>query len=118
MGLISRVSSRTYRRPKKKFKTTKMSTEQAEKAAEHLRVPDLRLSQAVFKLKLGNENEEKHLKTVMAGIQENDMATWHAYLVEQGTLKADNSLQKDLEERVEKKLKEFDEKISTAEKEE
>lgn len=95
-----------------------MSTEQAEKAAEHLRVPDLRLSQAVFKLKLGDENKEKHLKTVMAGIQANDMATWHEYLVEQGTLKADKKLQSELEQRVEKKLKEFDEKISTAEKEE
>merc|ERR1711981_83413 len=46
------------------------------------------------------------------------MATWHKYLVENGTLKADNKLQAELESRVEKKLKEFDEKISTAEKEE
>merc|ERR1712184_17925 len=46
------------------------------------------------------------------------MATWHKYLVENGTLKADKKLQTELETRVEKKLKEFDEKIATAEKEE
>merc|ERR1711976_523523 len=46
------------------------------------------------------------------------MATWFKYLVENGTLKSDKKLEKDLESRVEKKLKEFDEKIATAEKEE
>jgi len=95
-----------------------MSMEQAEKAAEHLRVPDLRLSQAVFKLQLNDENKEAHFKTVMEGINTNDMATWHKYLVDNGTLKADKKLQAELESRVEKKLKEFDEKIATAEKEE
>merc|ERR1712226_862316 len=54
----------------------------------------------------------------MDGIDKNNMATWFKYLVEKGTLKADKKLEKDLESRVEKKLKEFDEKIATAEKEE
>merc|ERR1712066_700560 len=68
---------------------------------------------------MGNDaNKETHLKTVMDGIDKDDMATWHKYLVENGTLKANNKLQAELEARVEKKLKEFDEKIATAEKEE
>merc|ERR1712127_698635 len=46
------------------------------------------------------------------------MATWHKYLVDNGTLKADKKLQKELEGKVEKKLKEFDEKIEVCEKEE
>ena len=62
-----------------------MSMEQAEKAAEHLRVPDLRLSNAVFKLQLNDENRETHLKSVMEGINQYDMATWHKYLVDNGT---------------------------------
>lgn len=95
-----------------------MSMEQAEKAAEHLRVPDLRLSNAVFKLQLNDENRETHLKSVMEGINQYDMATWHKYLVDNGTLKADKKLQAELESKVEKKLKEFDEKIEICEKEE
>merc|ERR1712127_941191 len=46
------------------------------------------------------------------------MATWHKYLVDNGTLKADKKLQAELEGKVEKKLKEFDEKIEVCEKEE
>merc|ERR1712127_372507 len=45
------------------------------------------------------------------------MATWHKYLVDNGTLKADKKLQAELEGKVEKKLKEFDEKIEVCEKE-
>merc|ERR1712071_60314 len=46
------------------------------------------------------------------------MATWHKFLVDNGTLKADKKLQAELEGKVEKKLKEFDEKIEVCEKEE
>merc|ERR1712226_816754 len=46
------------------------------------------------------------------------MASWYEHLCEQGVLTTDRALQKKLQTAVEAKVKEFDEKILTAEKEE
>merc|ERR1711879_40030 len=118
MGLISRVSSRTYRKQKL---VNIMSTESAaEKAADHLRVPDLRLAQIKFRYENCDAGMEKELleKQLMEGIERDDMAAWYKYLGEQGVLSIDKKRLTSLETRVNTKLSEFDTKIETAEKEE
>jgi len=96
-----------------------MSHEAAEKAADHLRVPDLRLAQKVFRYKRaeGATKDALH-KQLMEGIEKYDMAVWYSHLCEQGTLQKDAALLKKLEAAVAAKVEEFDKKIATAEKEE
>lgn len=96
-----------------------MSHDAAEKAADHLRVPDLRLAHIVFRFKKAQGQEKSDLKKqLMEGIEKYDMASWYEHLCEQGVLTTDRALQKKLQTAVEAKVKEFDEKILTAEKEE
>lgn len=93
----------------------------AEKDAEHLRIPDLRLSQTLFELTRPDISESDHdqkMTLLMEGIDKNTMATWYEYLGEKGHIKIDKEKLKSMKEKVVEELKKLDEKIETAEKEE
>jgi len=91
---------------------------QAEKQAEHLRIPDLRISQIFFDITNGHDTKENRDK-LLEKIQENNMLNYFEYLNDKGYF-TDNAItiKKSLKETVDKKIKEFDEKIDVCEKEE
>jgi len=84
---------------------------------EHLRVPDLRLAQDLFTFEQSSCQDAK--KRIMEGIEKDNMAVWYKFITEEKNLwKQDSALLKTMENNIEAKLKEFDEKIKVAEREE
>ena len=68
----------------------KMSHDAAEKAADHLRVPDLRLAQIEFQFKRAQGAEKSALKKqLLEGIEKYDMASWYEHLCKQNVLSRD-----------------------------
>ena len=56
---------------------------QAEKQAEHLRIPDLRISQIFFDITNGHDTKENRDK-LLEKIQENNMLNYFEYLNDKG----------------------------------
>lgn len=95
-----------------------MSSLTAEKQAEHLRIPDLRIAQVYFDITNGQDTTENRDK-LLEKIKENHMLNYFEYLNEKGYFTENSeSIKKCLKEKVESEIKKFDEKIETAEKEE
>jgi len=93
-------------------------SEKEENIAPH-RTPDLRLAQKLYALEGNFGNKDELTKEIMQGINDNDMAFWYKFICqEKNLLKFDSALSQKLEDKVTAKLKEFDDKISIAEKEE